>query len=708
MTVTPSKISWSLVVAASSDELLQANLLRSEETNSAKEIIVQRYAPNISVAYNTGLDKCTGDVVVFVHQDVFLPTGWAKKLCESIRLLTMRDPHWGVAGVYGVTDSGRGAGYIYSTGLHRLVGEPFSEPIQIRSLDEMLLIVRPSANLRFDERLPGFHLYGTDICLEAEARGMKNYVLPCFALHNSNGVKHLPLSFWQAYIYLRRKWRSRLPIVTPCTEITPSCAPMFKDIIGRVFRRILGRNNPGSRVSDPARLYAEDLVHVAEKIRTKHSSGCFVNDKAPKKLRVLLLGATFQTKNMGVSALTEGAIRCIINQWPGAEIFLLDYGLTRSNYSLEIDGKTVKVQLLNLRFSKKFYLKNNVGFLLLVSLLSKLIPSQPIRKRFLSKNPYLKRMLESKLAVSVAGGDSFSDIYGLMRLLYVSLPQLLVLSLDKKLVLLPQTLGPFRGQLAKSIAGYIMRHAYKVYSRDFESLEEVKRFFRRDACDNKLSFCYDVGFLVEPRRPIALNVEKACDLKRKGHTLIGLNISGLLFMGGYSGSNMFGLRVDYRELVHDIVMWFLRRNYTDVLLVPHVFGNEAHAESDSTACRRVYEDLYNEHTDRLLLVKGNYDHREIKYIIGMCDFFVGSRMHACIGALSQYIPAVGIAYSRKFYGVFESIGVESLVADPRTMGKKEILSIIDEAYEHRTSLKEKLQQTIPHVKETVLNLFSVL
>lgn len=264
MTATLSKISWSLVVAANSDDLLQANLLRSGETNSAKEIIVQRNAPNISVAYNTGLDKCTGDVVVFAHQDVFLPTGWAKKLCESIGLLTMRDPHWGVAGVYGVTASGRGAGDIYSTGLQRFVGEPFSEPIQIRSLDEMLLIVRPSANLRFDERLPGFHLYGTDICLEAEARGMKNYVLPCFTLHNSNGVKHLPLSFWQAYIYLRRKWRSRLPIVTSCTGITPSCAPMFKDIIGRVFWRILGRNNPGSRVSDPARLYAENIAHVVE------------------------------------------------------------------------------------------------------------------------------------------------------------------------------------------------------------------------------------------------------------------------------------------------------------------------------------------------------------------------------------------------------------------------------------------------------------
>ena len=65
-----------------------------------------------------------------------------------------------------------------------------------------------------------------------------------------------------------------------------------------------------------------------------------------------------------------------------------------------------------------------------------------------------------------------------------------------------------------------------------------------------------------------------------------------------------------------------------------------------------------------------------------------------------------IAYSKKFFGVLQTIGTESLVADPRTMGKEEILTVIDEAYENRNSLKEKLQQTIPHVKETVLNLFS--
>ena len=80
-------------------------------------------------------------------------------------------------------------------------------------------------------------------------------------------------------------------------------------------------------------------------------------------------------------------------------------------------------------------------------------------------------------------------------------------------------------------------------------------------------------------------------------------------------------------------------------------------------------------------------------------------MHACIAALSQNIPTVSIAYSRKFVGVMQTIGVEELVADPRKLEKEEILGIIDNAFEQKDLLRENLGKKIPHVKETVLNLF---
>jgi polysaccharide pyruvyl transferase WcaK-like protein len=81
-------------------------------------------------------------------------------------------------------------------------------------------------------------------------------------------------------------------------------------------------------------------------------------------------------------------------------------------------------------------------------------------------------------------------------------------------------------------------------------------------------------------------------------------------------------------------------------------------------------------------------------------------MHACIAALSQSIPAVAMAYSDKFVGVMQTIGVDNLVADPREMNKNEIMNIIDWVFEQRDYFRAQLSLKMPQVKESVLNLFN--
>ena len=142
-----------------------------------------------------------------------------------------------------------------------------------------------------------------------------------------------------------------------------------------------------------------------------------------------------------------------------------------------------------------------------------------------------------------------------------------------------------------------------------------------------------------------------------------------------------------------------------LILVPHVFGPPTHAESDAAVCAKVYHELKTQYKDRLFLAEGNYNQNEIKYLIGRCDFFIGSRMHACIAALSQFIPAVAIAYSNKFIGVMQTIGVGHLVADPREMNKQEIMNIIEWAFKQKDFLRKQLSLQMPQVKERVLNLF---
>lgn len=208
-------------------------------------------------AYNAGIRQSAGDVLVFAHQDVYLPPDWDRQLAAAISRLSNADSRWAVLGVWGITQQGHSGGHCYCTGLEKVLGSDFEMPIAASSLDEMLLVLRRSAFLEFDERLPGYHLYGTDICLAAAQQGYKSYVIPAFCIHNTAGLKFLPSSFWSSYFYMRRKWWRRLPIRTVCTSIERLPIPFLEHPLRSAYSHYIRRRPMGRRVGDPRELYEE-------------------------------------------------------------------------------------------------------------------------------------------------------------------------------------------------------------------------------------------------------------------------------------------------------------------------------------------------------------------------------------------------------------------------------------------------------------------
>lgn len=427
-----------------------------------------------------------------------------------------------------------------------------------------------------------------------------------------------------------------------------------------------------------------------------------VNDRP---LRVGLLGASFETENLGVAALASGAVAAVCHSHPNASIFVLDYAKEPATYAVPHPGGVAKVDLLNIRFSKRFYLRNNIAVLILTALLLRFIPSRKRREQILSRVPVLSAIQGTDVFGSIAGGDSFSDIYGLRRLIYVSLPQILILVMGKPLLLLPQTIGPFESVFAKAIAKCILSRASKVYSRDEESLAVVKELI--GGAHKEVEVRYDMGFILEPR--IAEDrIPKFLARWRADDLLVGLNISGLLYMGGYTRKNMFGLNVDYRRSIQELIDFFVRTLGADVVLVPHVTGWSENGESDAVASREVYAQAGKDLQRRIHLLEEDYDQHEIKAIIGRCSFFLGSRMHACIAALSQHVPSIALAYSRKFQGVFATIDMEGLVIDLCQHEYNTLLTLVGRVFGNRQGIRSQLETTMPNAKLKVYELFSRL
>jgi polysaccharide pyruvyl transferase WcaK-like protein len=416
--------------------------------------------------------------------------------------------------------------------------------------------------------------------------------------------------------------------------------------------------------------------------------------------RLLLLGATFNTANMGVGALAFGALKVLLHEYPDAAVSFLDYARQPSRELVSIEGKRVPVSLVNLRYSWKVFLPNNIAHLLVVAALARCLRATA-GKALIERNSWLRQIAQADRAFALAGGDSFSDIYGLGRFLYVALPQLLVLAVGKPVVMLPQSIGPFKWRVSKAFAVFLMRRSARIYCRERDGVPAVRSWLRLPREQQKVLFSYDLGFVIEAKKPAAVRAQVHTTRRHDHRPLVGLNVSGLLLMGGYGRSNAFRFKVSYVDLIARIVRAFIEERSADVVLIPHVFGNAP--ESDVAAARALYERWSPDYGDDLSLVAGEYDQNEIKYVIGRCNFFVGSRMHACIAALSQAVPTVAIAYSAKFQGVLDSVGVNA-VLDPRVMSIDEMVIRVGDAFSQRAALRTALLKTMPAVERDVLHM----
>jgi colanic acid/amylovoran biosynthesis protein len=420
-----------------------------------------------------------------------------------------------------------------------------------------------------------------------------------------------------------------------------------------------------------------------------------------------ILGANFDTPNLGVGALASGAIRCLRATHPDNHLFFLDFAREPSISRIVESNEPINIPLVNMRFSKRFWLPNNIVVLLLLALVLKAIPFLKMRRWLVAHNRCLNEICCAGSFAAVSGGDSFSDLYGFPRFLYVALPQILILLLGKPLVLLPQTYGPFRGSLAKRVAQGIVARAERAFCRDRSSLDELTGSKGADTSHERQSFCYDMAFGIDSVKPQSIDVAGFSLRPQRSMHLVGLNVSGLLYREDPSHASAYGIHSNYRTLVHAILDMLLASEETSVLLVPHVYGSEAGSESDLLACEEVFTALHHRHPGRLGTLRGTYSPSEIRYVIGFCGFFVGSRMHACIAALSQNIPAVTIAYSDKFLGVLDTIGIPTLVADARKLDHSAVLSVVSSAFENRHRIAQELEAAMPAVRATVHHLLDV-
>lgn len=405
-------------------------------------------------------------------------------------------------------------------------------------------------------------------------------------------------------------------------------------------------------------------------------------------MRVLFLGISVSSSNRGVLALGSSLVGLTRQSAPTAEIGLLIGHHRAEVVTFRVGATQLQVPVIPCRLSPRSSLKDHLLWIMLAAVLYRLMPSSSLRRRIARLAPWVEAISNADFVGDIRGGDSFSDIYGLRRFLHGFFLQAVVLLVRGDIAQMPQTYGPYKSGIARSLARFLLLRSGTIIARDRASLRVAQDLV---GSRKKILLSPDVAFSLQPIPPREIHLDPPRPAGNPDQ-IIGINVNGLMFNGGYNRKNMFGLKLDYGAFLPKLILALLSRHAGEIWLIPHTFAIPGSPESDPEACRLVRQALPPEAQSRVSIVTGDYDQHEIKAVIGRCSFLIGSRMHACIAALSQGIPCVGVAYSMKFRGVFESVGMQDWIVDGRDYETDQAIERILILFEQKSSARAELAQ----------------
>jgi polysaccharide pyruvyl transferase WcaK-like protein len=164
----------------------------------------------------------------------------------------------------------------------------------------------------------------------------------------------------------------------------------------------------------------------------------------------------------------------------------------------------------------------------------------------------------------------------------------------------------------------------------------------------------------------------------------------------------------YIQLMADIIDYLKDTFDADVCLIPHMYGRllSNKIENDRDVCEQIYSKVKNKQS--VAIIHGEYMPDELKGIIGICDMFIGCRLHATIASTSLGIPTIAIAYGDKYYRIIgDTMGQEEYIVDITKSSydemSNEIKFKINSLWRNRDKVKETLTEKTKIVKEIAIS-----
>jgi colanic acid/amylovoran biosynthesis protein len=292
--------------------------------------------------------------------------------------------------------------------------------------------------------------------------------------------------------------------------------------------------------------------------------------------------------------------------------------------------------------------------------------------------------------------------YGSAAFYYSFFFLLLCVTMKKPFVMYAASMGPFESKLDKLIAKFFCNRASLITVRDEISMN----YLRQLGLDNQ-----NVYLTADP----AFLFVSQCSNEKINEILAGqgINQSRQPLVGISPSSFIYRYRLldietkserhkKYVMLMAQVTDYVVEKLDATVIFVPH-----HPAEGETLVYEEIYQGVRNK--SMVKLIGDDYTAEETKGIIGMCQMFIGCKVHSVVASTTMYVPSIAISYSHKFHGILGPIlDTQRCIVEVSEYKFDQLLpklcSVIDYVWENREQITQKLRENMPEVtKRALLN-----
>jgi len=403
------------------------------------------------------------------------------------------------------------------------------------------------------------------------------------------------------------------------------------------------------------------------------------NNRNPDVKRILIVNL-HSALNLGDDAIMYETLRGVNEVFPEAQITLAanDPESWKKYKQVEVTG-SLTTWAIQLRDRRWYYRFIRFPFDMLRLFVAVCLYRWGKRKSLFGTNDQrrlLSAYYNADLVLSCGGGN-FSAYRVISPFFMMGLVALQLAScLQKKIIMLPQSIGPIRGKLQTSLARQVLGRADLIMAREMIS----KKFL-----EEKLKISIPIVFMPD----LAFGLPRVSASIPYTNSSINNQLKiGLTIIDRGSQTKSFVNQQEYERSIIRLVEKLLdEKENICIYLFTQSYGPGIDHD-DRQIVGRIYTNL-KPHHERVYLLRDFHDALEIKAAYKSMDCVIGTRMHTGIFAISESVPVVLLGYQPKTFGVMETLGLGRYCMNIESINVPVLYNAVMELIEDSPNIKLK-------------------